>query len=47
MDDVCLIIEGCYPFVTGGVAQWIQMLVRQLSELQFSMLVIWTCIVVE
>lgn len=22
--DICLIAEGCYPFVTGGVSAWIQ-----------------------
>ena len=37
---MCLIIEGCYPFVTGGVAQWIQMLMETLDDLSFSLLVI-------
>ena len=38
--DVCLILEGSYPFVTGGVSSWIQMIVSQLKELTFSILVI-------
>jgi len=38
--DVCLILEGSYPFVTGGVSSWIQMIVSQLSDLTFSILVI-------
>ena len=38
--DVCMILEGCYPFVTGGVSSWVQMLISSLPELSFSILVI-------
>jgi glycosyltransferase involved in cell wall biosynthesis len=34
--DVCLILEGTYPFVTGGVSAWIHQLVGALPELRFS-----------
>ncbi len=32
MADICLIIEGSYPYVTGGVASWIQHLIRSYRE---------------
>lgn len=38
--DVCLVLEGCYPFVTGGVSQWVQMLMENLPELTFSVAVV-------
>jgi len=34
--DVCLILEGTYPFVTGGVSGWIHQLVNALPELRFA-----------
>lgn len=35
---VCLICEGCYPYVPGGVSGWIQMLCSKFSDIEF---VIW------
>lgn len=35
---VCLICEGSYPFVPGGVSSWVQMLCTQFSDIEF---VIW------
>lgn len=32
---ICLIVEGCYPYVVGGVSAWVQMLLRQMPEHQF------------
>lgn len=32
---ICLIVEGCYPYVVGGVSAWVQMLVQQMPEHQF------------
>ena len=32
---ICLIAEGCYPYVTGGVSAWIQMLVKSMPDLEF------------
>lgn len=38
--DVCLIAEGCYPYVSGGVSTWIDWLIRSHPELSFSVLAI-------
>ena len=32
---LCLIAEGCYPYVAGGVSSWIQMLIKGLPEYEF------------
>ncbi|WP_346353115.1 GT4 family glycosyltransferase PelF [Azotosporobacter soli] len=32
---ICLIVEGSYPYVTGGVASWIQMLIQGMPEHEF------------
>jgi glycosyltransferase involved in cell wall biosynthesis len=34
--DICLIAEGCYPHVAGGVSTWIDWLMRSLPELSFT-----------
>ena len=36
---VCLICEGSYPYVAGGVAGWVQMLCLSLKDVEF---VIWS-----
>ncbi|WGH78736.1 GT4 family glycosyltransferase PelF [Jannaschia ovalis] len=33
--DVCLILEGCYPFVFGGVSSWTHTLIASLPETTF------------
>ncbi|HEY8577744.1 MAG TPA: GT4 family glycosyltransferase PelF [Devosia sp.] len=38
--DVCLIAEGCYPYVAGGVSSWIDWLLRAHPELTFKVLAI-------
>ncbi|MBI3552670.1 MAG: GT4 family glycosyltransferase PelF [Elusimicrobia bacterium] len=38
MTDVCLILEGTYPFVSGGVSTWIHQLLTAMSDLRFSIL---------
>lgn len=35
---VCLICEGSYPYVMGGVSSWIQMLLNEYQDIEF---VIW------
>jgi len=40
MADVCLIAEGCYPYVAGGVSTWIDWLIRSHPELTFTVLAI-------
>ena len=36
MRDVCLIVEGTYPRVTGGVAEWVHQLTSNLPAVSFS-----------
>ena len=32
---ICIIAEGCYPYVAGGVSSWIQMLIKGMPEHEF------------
>ncbi len=34
--DVCLLLEGTYPFVAGGVSSWIHNLIKALPEVSFT-----------
>ena len=36
---VCIILEGCYPFVRGGVSTWIHQYLAQSPDIEF---VLWT-----
>ena len=38
--DVCLIIEGGYPYELGGVASWVDALIRTCSDLTFHVVAI-------
>ncbi|MFQ5674380.1 MAG: GT4 family glycosyltransferase PelF [bacterium] len=38
--DICLLLEGTYPYVTGGVSAWVHQLISNLSEFTFSLVVI-------
>ncbi|MBM4343993.1 MAG: GT4 family glycosyltransferase PelF [Deltaproteobacteria bacterium] len=38
--DVCLVIEGAYPYVTGGVSSWCQDLIQSQCHLTFHLVVI-------
>jgi glycosyltransferase involved in cell wall biosynthesis len=38
--DVCLIVEGCYPYVSGGVSSWVDWLIRNQPDLEFSVVAI-------
>jgi polysaccharide biosynthesis protein PelF len=40
MDDVCFILEGTYPFIKGGVSSWTHLLVEDMPDLKFSLLVL-------
>lgn len=33
--DVCIVVEGAYPFVAGGVSAWIDQLIRSHHDLSF------------
>ena len=39
--DICLIVEGCYPYVSGGVSAWIDWLIRSQTELSFQVVALW------
>lgn len=32
---ICIVAEGCYPYVRGGVSSWIQMLIQSMPEHEF------------
>ncbi|HVC88594.1 MAG TPA: GT4 family glycosyltransferase PelF [Gaiellaceae bacterium] len=36
MSDVALVVEGSYPYVTGGVSAWTQQLIEGLPDVSFS-----------
>ncbi|KQT31319.1 glycosyl transferase family 1 [Sphingomonas sp. Leaf412] len=38
--DVCLIVEGAYPFVVGGVSAWLQDLMVNLPDVRFAIVAI-------
>ncbi|WP_255326207.1 GT4 family glycosyltransferase PelF [Sphingobium sp. EM0848] len=38
--DVCLIVEGAYPFVVGGVSSWLQDLILSMPDVRFSLVAI-------
>lgn len=40
--DVCLILEGSYPYVFGGVSGWTQSLIRSQPDLSFGVIAITT-----
>lgn len=38
MSDVCLILEGTYPYVRGGVSTWVHDLLTGMPDIKFSIL---------
>ncbi len=32
---VCIIVEGCYPYIIGGVSSWVQMLTENTPHVEF------------
>lgn len=38
--DVCLIVEGAYPYVNGGVASWLQDIIVSMPDIRFSIVAI-------
>ncbi len=35
--DVCLMLEGTYPYVLGGVSAWVDQIIKGLPELKFAL----------
>lgn len=40
MIDVCLILEGTYPYVAGGVSTWVHQLVSAMTDIRFGIVYI-------
>lgn len=38
MVDVAMILEGTYPFVSGGVSSWVHALIKAMPELKFGLI---------
>lgn len=36
--DICLLLEGTYPYVRGGVSSWVHQIITKLPELTFSLI---------
>lgn len=39
---ICMIVEGCYPYVVGGVSSWVQSMIQSYKEHEFIILAINT-----
>ena len=37
---ICLILEGCYPYVHGGVSTWMHQYIKEMKEHEFVLWVI-------
>ena len=37
---ICLILEGCYPFINGGVSTWMHQYITEMPEHEFVLWVI-------
>ena len=37
---VCIVAEGCYPYVVGGVSGWINSLIQSFPNIEFILLTI-------
>lgn len=40
MIDVCLLLEGTYPFVAGGVSTWVHQLITSMKDIRFGIVYI-------
>ncbi|MHB8877068.1 MAG: GT4 family glycosyltransferase PelF [Myxococcaceae bacterium] len=38
--DVCLVLEGTYPYTRGGVSSWVHSIIQGLPDITFSLLLI-------
>ena len=38
---VCLILEGCYPYVTGGVSSWVHQYISATKETEYVLCTIY------
>jgi len=40
MIDVCMLLEGTYPFVAGGVSTWVHQLISSMQDIRFGIVYI-------
>src|SRR5579863_1382457 len=40
--DICLILEGTYPFTRGGVSNWVYELIRVFPQYRFAIIFLGT-----
>ena len=40
MMDVCLLLEGSYPYVAGGVSTWVHQLLCAMTDIRFGIVFI-------
>lgn len=38
MSDVCLVLEGTYPYIQGGVSSWVHKIITDMPDIKFSIL---------
>ncbi len=38
--DVCIVVEGAYPYIRGGVSSWVQDLIQSQAHLRFHLVII-------
>ena len=38
--DVCIVVEGCYPYIAGGVSSWLDWLIRTQPDRSFSVVAV-------
>lgn len=38
--DICLIVEGSYPYIRGGVSSWVHQILENYSEFTFDLIVL-------
>ncbi|MEM7258421.1 MAG: DUF3492 domain-containing protein, partial [Pseudomonadota bacterium] len=36
--NVCLLLEGTYPYIRGGVSSWVKQLIEGMPDLTFSII---------
>ena len=37
---ICIVAEGCYPYVVGGVSDWIHSLITSFPQYEFVLLAV-------
>ncbi len=40
MLDICLLLEGTYPYVSGGVSTWVHQLIEGMKDVRFGIVFI-------